>query len=500
MASSQTTEFVRISYFERLNADDSDINILMGSRSFYEGWDSNRPNVINFINIGTGIDAKKFILQSVGRGVRIQPFENKRKRLLSLYNAGEIDATLFRELDDRVLPLESLFIFGTNKDALDKVLEHLDAEARKEPDQPLTVYLNEDVATRKLLIPVYKQAEHPYMEQHAPAKFEIAESEYALLKEYVEYLGDDRVLLALYESEPSKIAMLRTSLAEEQTYYRRNGRSYGNVHLLARRVLDYFGIVPREFDRLKKLEKEIVHFERIAVTLKDVTELQGKIERVKNSRRVERELQEQYGKMPVEEYLDRAREVAASEEFEYGNQRVKIKRVSNHYYVPLILSDDEKIDYIKHIIKTPSEVDFVNDVERYLQRPENQFKQFDWWLFSKLDESLDEVHLPYYNPKTNGTNKFKPDFIFWLQKGGEYFIVFVDPKGTAFTGYEHKMDGYKRLFEVSEGKCRVIEHEGLRVRVLARLYTIDANAVPDGYRRYWSDNIGRILEQLLAIV
>jgi len=49
------------------------VNILMGSRSFYEGSDSNRPNVANFINIGVGTDARKFILQSVGRGVRIEP-------------------------------------------------------------------------------------------------------------------------------------------------------------------------------------------------------------------------------------------------------------------------------------------------------------------------------------------------------------------------------------------------------------------------------------------
>ena len=32
---------------------DSPFNILFGSRSFYEGWDSNRPNVMNFINIGS---------------------------------------------------------------------------------------------------------------------------------------------------------------------------------------------------------------------------------------------------------------------------------------------------------------------------------------------------------------------------------------------------------------------------------------------------------------
>jgi type III restriction enzyme len=52
----------------------------MGSRSFYEGWDSNRPNVANFINIGVGTDARKFILQSVGRGVRIEPLECRGHR------------------------------------------------------------------------------------------------------------------------------------------------------------------------------------------------------------------------------------------------------------------------------------------------------------------------------------------------------------------------------------------------------------------------------------
>ena len=51
----------------------SDITILMGSRAFFESWDSNRPNVINFINIGTSAEAKKFITQSIGRGVRIEP-------------------------------------------------------------------------------------------------------------------------------------------------------------------------------------------------------------------------------------------------------------------------------------------------------------------------------------------------------------------------------------------------------------------------------------------
>lgn len=69
------------SYFKKLNEENSEITILMGSRTFYEGWDSNRPNVICYINVETGKDARKFILQSVGRGVRIEPIKNRRKRL-----------------------------------------------------------------------------------------------------------------------------------------------------------------------------------------------------------------------------------------------------------------------------------------------------------------------------------------------------------------------------------------------------------------------------------
>ena len=75
-------EFDDVSLFE--NIDDSSVNILMGSRAFYEGWDSNRPNIINFVNIGTHRDAKKFILQSVGRGIRIEPIKNQQKRVIIL--------------------------------------------------------------------------------------------------------------------------------------------------------------------------------------------------------------------------------------------------------------------------------------------------------------------------------------------------------------------------------------------------------------------------------
>ena len=77
----KTTALQEKSFFDGL--EQSSITILMGSRTFFESWDSNRPNVINFINIG-GKDAKKFVVQSIGRGVRIEPIKNKRRRLAHL--------------------------------------------------------------------------------------------------------------------------------------------------------------------------------------------------------------------------------------------------------------------------------------------------------------------------------------------------------------------------------------------------------------------------------
>jgi len=485
------------SYFERLNADDSEINILMGSRSFYEGWDSNRPNVINFINIGTGTDAKKFILQSVGRGVRIEPLKNKRKRLLSLYHAKDVEADLFHQIKDKVASIETLFIFGTNRSALQTVIEQLDQEKRKEGWQQLSLFVNEEAMNGKLLIPTYRQADQPLIEQRHLTKFEITQDELDLLKRYVDFIGDDRILLAIYETEPKKIGMLRKSLSAPDDYYKGDGRSYKNVNLLVRRILGYFSVVPKEFQRLKELEGEIRHFKSIRVSLKDISELQGKVEKVKNYPTLVKELQAEYGKIPVEEYMEKAKSLSASEQFDSDGKRIKIRYVANHYYLPIILSEQEKADYIKHIIKTASEVKFINDLEEYLRREDSKFKKFDWWLFSKLDESLDEVYIPYYNPKTNGISQFKPDFIFWLQKGSDYFIVFIDPKGIEHTDYQHKIDGYRRIFVEDGNGRRAFVYEGLRVTVFMLFYTDDESKVAEGYKEYWFDNIGKALTSVL---
>lgn len=488
-------------FFERLNYDDSDINILMGSRSFYEGWDSNRPNVMNFINIGVGVDARKFILQAVGRGVRIEPIENKRKRLLPLHNANEVDADLFGRVVDKVAPLETLVIFGTNRHALKTVIEHLDQESRKRDFHQLSLFKNQAAEKHELLIPVYKLADKPIIDHEGGARFEIENNELELFKKYVNYIGDNRVLLAMYGAEPQKIGLLTDSVSQTDRFYKKSDRAYRSIDLLVQRILDYFSVVPQEFERLKKLEEEINHFKNINVSLKDISDLAGKIELVhqfEDPEAIKMKLRERLERKEIDldQYtagIEKAARMVREAAVEYQGKHLKIRHVANHYYIPIILSGEtERIDYIKHIIQEDSEIKFLNRLEECLTRPSNRFQDFDWWLFSKLDENLDEVYIPYYDGSSNKVREFKPDFIFWLQKGNTYFVLFIDPKGTVHTDYERKIDGYSRIFE-SSGRPNAIPHKNKKVKVFTFLYTSDVDRLSKSYKQYWFDHIDKAL-------
>jgi len=492
------------SYFARLNEDDSDITILMGSRTFYEGWDSNRPNVVCYINIGMGEDAQKFILQSVGRGVRIEPVRNKRRRLLPLYNAGEVPRDLFEALKGSAQPLETLFIFGTNRQALKTVIEGLQQERTASGERKLDIFeVNPETQGRPLLIPVYRDADKPLAEWRAIAKFEVDPGEFDVLKQFVE-ATDHRVLLALVNATPKQIAVLRHSLTESESFYKVNGRRHGDLRQLLCRVLDYLSVVPKEVERLKELEDEIRHFKHITVALEDISDLQSKAERVKGYRDPSIEQQRlieqlQRGEITPEAFkqaYDYTTRMVKEERFEYNGKSIILKHIPQHYYLPIVLSEDERVDYIRHIIKTRSEVRFIRDLERYLDQPNNGFQKFDWWFFSKLDESLDKVYIPYYEPKTNRIAHFKPDFIFWLKKTDHYFIVFVDPKGTEHTDYQRKVDGYCAVFWEG-GKPRVFDYGGQTVTVHLFLHTDDVANLPDRYREFWFDRIEWLPERLL---
>ena len=482
--------FKNESYFRRINRDDSDINILMGSRSFYEGWDSNRPNILLFVNIGVGSDAKKFVLQSTGRGVRIEPQKNKRKRLKELLNAKEIKEELFNKIKNLILPIESLFVFGTNAENLKEIIKTL-KEEKQDKNLGEVFIVNPEREGKTLLIPVYRESERIFAEEKDPQKYPVSREDFDITSQFYGFLGD-KIALTKYDCEVKVLKKAKESFEKKERYYDFSERnSLFEPELILGRIFDYLGVKSRELEKFKELESEIVHFKKIRFSDGEkYEEIKRKIEEVRHYPERQKELDKQYGKIPRREFEKQITLFEQAGNFEMKNQKISIKYLANHYYLPVIVSDTEKIDYLNHIINVDSEVKFVEQLEEYLAKPDNLFTQFDWWMFSKLDQTLDEVLIPYYNPKENNIANFKPDFIFWAQKGKRYLILFVDPKGTEHADGYRKIDGYSRIFEIGEQKqSRDFLYNGLTINTKLLLKPRRGIAeVLENYKRYWFDN------------
>ena len=481
------------SFFKAISEADNSVNLLMGSRAFYEGWDSNRPNVMVFVNIGIG-DAKKYVTQSIGRGVRIEPIKGERKRLMPLARENN---SLAKEMRLKLEPgeislIESLFVFGTNKDNVLKILEGIKYE-RKTSGELIKLKENENRKNYNLLIPVYKDRKTADIKELP--KFE---GNKKLLENFFDWLGDERLIYGIFPGEkinPKTIAKLKEFI--DKGKFEENGS--GNVSMQTRSLINHLNVILKEIDKFKELEDEIVHFKKIRVTLPDdeLKKLKESIEQVTKYRDPADEktkLKELVlsNKITLDEYTTKIEKLAViPNEKEF--KELKIKHILNHYYIPLILSTKDKINYINHIIKVESERKFIEKLESHLKQENNFFNRFDWWMFCKLDEHLDNIYVPYYNRPHNEMAKFKPDFIFWLKKGCEYFIIFIDPKGTSHTDYELKVDGYKEIFEENsrEKEFRVDDN---KVRVYLQLHTKDKNILPEGYRKYWFNEFSDLIK------
>jgi len=498
------------SFFKRINEDDSDINILMGSRAFYEGWDSNRPNIITFINIGMGAEARKFVIQSIGRGSRIEPIQNKRKRIAYLRATNDPDAQKIAQLINLEVfnPIETLFVFGTKKNVINEIINTM-KEVRLRLGETISLDTNPKTTGIVLLIPHYRKMKKIPIE-NIP-KFSINLKSLTLLRQYVKWIEDDRILLMLHFSERNlnldDLIRFKDFIQNNDKFSLINEGKSIRPFLLIPKLISHVNIQKEELEKFKELENEIVHFRRIGVYLDEdlLKRFKEKIEKVKNypkKKEEEEKLDELYRKVSREEYdkirMEIEKKYAEKESFNAEGKNVNIYYIAEHYYIPL-LSTEEKVEWITHIIKTSSEHNFIKDLIQYIKREDNLFKKFDWWMFSKIDEHLDEIYIPYYDPSNNMLRKFKPDFIFWLCKDKNYYILFIDPKGISHTEFGHKVDGYEKLFRNKDGSIRVFHEHNFKITVHLNLYTKDvAKLPPRMYREYWFDNIHNSISSLIA--
>jgi hypothetical protein len=101
-----------------------EINMLIGSKKFSEGWSSWRVSSMGLMNIGRTEGSQ--IIQLFGRGVRLQGFEFSLKRSKGLddyQRPGNLT-----QIKKHLQPLETLQIFGVRANYMDRFRELLEEE------------------------------------------------------------------------------------------------------------------------------------------------------------------------------------------------------------------------------------------------------------------------------------------------------------------------------------------------------------------------------------
>ncbi|MGL2803577.1 DEAD/DEAH box helicase family protein [Helicobacter pylori] len=448
---SKNLSFKEESYFSQI--DKSSINILVGSRAFDTGWDSTRPSVILFLNIGLDDDAKKLVKQSFGRGVRIESVKNQRQRLAYL----EIDEAIKKDLKPNAAMLETLFVIPTNHASLEAILKFQKESENGGENRGSwhEIKLEKTPIKHALFVPCYRKEQTNALKISQSASFKMSEKNFKDLKEHFHLMSEKHFILKHEIYDPKDYELLKEMI---QTAH------FKKVSTWHYKDLDYMiseikgKLYPNQKvpkDEFNALDNEkIVHFKRIQVKASKKEALMKAIQEVK-----------EYAPYDTEKHKqDRTFKVDDAE----------LLKLKEHYYTPLIKA--KNCDWLKHVVKVKSESDFL---EELLKITETLQENYDFWAFSKIDEHLDNLFIPYIDNATE--RRFFPDFIFWLQKGGTQIICFIDPKGSKHTDYEHKADAYQ-LFEDKVFNPK--DDPNLKIKVVLKFYG-DKDDVGERYRDDW---------------
>ncbi|OOQ35065.1 DEAD/DEAH box helicase family protein, partial [Helicobacter pylori] len=466
---SKNLSFKEESYFSQI--DKSSINILVGSRTFETGWDSTRPSVILFLNIGLDDDAKKLVKQSFGRGVRIESVKNQRQRLAYL----DIDGAIKKALKPNAAMLETLFVIPTNHASLEAILKiQKESENRGESRGSWReIKLEKTPIKHALFVPCYRKEPTSVLELPENASFKMSEKNFKDLKEYFNLMSEKHFILKHEIYDPKDYAMLK-DMIQKAHFKKVSTWHYKDLDYMISEIKGKLypnQKVPK--DEFNALDNEkIVHFKRIKVKADKEEALIKTIQEVKEHAPLDKE-RIKIAQGEIDPYD--AEKHKQNKTFEVDD--AELLKLKEHYYTPLIKA--KNCDWLKHVVKVESEIDFLKELQE-TETIKTLQENYDFWAFSKIDEHLDNLFIPYID---NGATerRFFPDFIFWLQKSGTQFICFIDPKGITRTDYEHKADAYQ-LFKDKIFNPK--DDPNLKIKVVLKFYG-DKDGVGERYRDDW---------------
>ena len=463
----ETKEFGATSLFANINNDNSNINILIGSKKFSEGWSSWRVSVMGLMNVGRSEGSE--IIQLFGRGVRLKGYQYSLKRSSKL-DGLNIPNDTPRGIQD----IETLNIFGVRADYMDTFRKYLEEEGLPGNED---VYIPIDIPTVNLLpkttrlkvlrlkqgcnfkktvvvhpidwikdiivkldrTPKVAVLDSPNIEKNAA----VAPSTYKLKSEHLSLLNWNTVFFAIQQLKSEKgwynmeisVDLLKNLMIQPQWYeltipkadldFKDFGQDIARWEEITIALLSAF--IERAYKHSKsKWESQFM--ETVYVDSKDPNFFEKYTIEVRQDQ-----------KLWIAN-LQKLSELIASGKFnnDFGiyNSWIRALHFDRHLYLPLlclnekdalgrkILKDpysNEPLIKISPIALNDGEAKFIEDIRKYYVTHNGDT------LVGK------EVYL-LRNESRKGigffeANNFYPDFILWVNEADKQHVTFIDPKG-----------------------------------------------------------------------
>lgn len=490
-----TEEFYSDSLFSSINNRDSDINILVGSRKFSEGWNSWRVSTMGLINFAKGEGSQA--IQLFGRGVRLKGYEGCLKR------SNKVDKKI--DIPKLLMWLETLTIFGIKAQYMEDFKKYLEMEDLgtnetvhefKLPilsrfidvkDKKLQVIqLPKDKVFKKqserLILTAPDDGFFTYLNKHkivvdCRSKVQTIESSSSLHLESTtkEHILDKGILPYLNY----------TRIYEELQRYK-NEKLYYNITIdksLLKVIMEYDGwyslIIPKthiQIDSVMKLEDATdyaimvlkIYMDKFFVYNKEkweepymsYFELDGSNNNFESEYTIRYTSSNDNDKQAeaIKAFIDNVADTLQKNEgipgysMSTNHDIITAFDFKNHLYAPLIhLNAGSLKIQVSPVQMNDGEMKFVGLLRDYLES--NPDILGDKELFLLRNKS--KVGMGFFE-----AGNFYPDFILWIKEPGLQRISFVDPKGLMkLMPNDPKIEFYKTIKDLQVRLQDKLENE-----------------------------------------
>ncbi|MBC7907098.1 MAG: DEAD/DEAH box helicase family protein [Rhodospirillaceae bacterium] len=448
------------SLFHGIEARNSPITMLIGSRKFSEGWSSWRVSTMGLMNMGRGEGPE--IIQLFGRGVRLKGLDHSLKR-----HTGK---GMHIRHDTALEMLETLNVFGIRADYMRQFRDYLKTEGVDEDDRPAEIILPVivgDIAAKGLKVPSLRKGTDFKRDPKAPRP-RLQSAPAAVPGVYLNWYPRLQAVLAqaaavgafTVEPHSAKLTAAHVALLDLDAIWLalqefKAERSWFNMEIPRAALKDlllnqdwYMLHIPPErmaFDHIGR----VAEWQEIAVAL-----LKLHCERVYD-----------YRKGAYQDERMEVRALATSDPVFFDRYTVLVDKAhrtliqqlealrdavgtftgatypfpggsahfyGSHLYNPLLHASGPV--QIKPVALNTGERNFVEDIRRFEQAK------------PKILAGR-QIHLLRNRTRGQGfgfftEGGFYPDFILWIMEGTRQYVTFVDPHGLrhALGQEDHKID------------------------------------------------------------